>query len=272
MLGVLRCAALAHLEAGVCLSSREGEALERGGRGGGLRGQRGGGWSRGGRGPGRPRRRRWAGVPRSPRRRRPEPGAAAQPEPSGWRRYGVRGAAHRVPDPAARARAPAVPRARACRRARRTRALPGREWGAGRGRRLSSPGVVSLSRSVCSLRVSLGCQSFAVSPYPRLCVSRSLFLSVSLSLSPGLFGALLLSLGLCLSPSLSDPAVSILPYLCLLSFVSVLSLSLSLSPGSVSLPLLPPPPESTPFMCLMQWGLSTLDHRSSPLYGNPRLG
>lgn len=195
------------------------------------------GWSRGGRGPGRPRRRQWAGGSPSPRRRRPEAGAAAKPQPeplpSGWRRHGVRGAAHRVSDPAACARAPAAPRA--CRRARRPRALPGREWGAGRGRGPSGPGVVtvspalsSLSRCLAGLSVS---RCLSLPPAMRLCACLSL---------QDCFGPLLLpSLGLCFSLSLSDPAVSVL----------CLSPYLSLSPGSVSLPLLPPPP-SPPHLCV----------------------
>nr|XP_044604418.1 N-terminal EF-hand calcium-binding protein 3 isoform X2 [Equus asinus] len=124
-IGVLHGAVLAHLKAGICTPFPNGETEDRG-LGPAGRGPRRAwavGRSRGGRGARSARRRRGAGRRASPsprRRRRAERGAAAEPEASGWRRHGVRGAAHRVPDPAARARAPAAP----C--ARRTRALPGR--------------------------------------------------------------------------------------------------------------------------------------------------
>lgn len=55
--------------------------------------------------------------------------SAAQPEASGWRHHGVRRAAHCVP--AAAAHRPGPTNARGRRWARRTRSLPGREWGSG---------------------------------------------------------------------------------------------------------------------------------------------
>lgn len=178
--------------------------------------------------PPSPRRRRW--------RRRPEPGAAAEPEPSGWRHHGVRGVAHRVPDPAARARAPATPCARAGRRARRTRALPGREWGAGRGCRRCGPGVGhspagSFPVSVDSLTVSLP-SLILVFRSPRPCVS----LQVCWGLCLGLWVSHDFSLALCFRVfplSLSR--------LCVPSSASH-SFSAYLSLFSVTAPAAPPTP------------------------------
>lgn len=264
-IGVLHGAVLAHLKAGICTPFPNGETEDRG-LGPAGRGPRRAwavGGAAGGGAPG-PRRRRGAGRRASPKsaaaaegRARSRSRAGGERVASGWRRHGVRGAAHRVPDPAARARAPAAP----C--ARRTRALPGREWGAGRG--LSGPGVSlspqCLSRSLSSLSLRLAglsvccCLSLPLS----LRLSRSVFpcrcvcLSLQVCLGP------CLSLGLCLSRSLSDPAASfrVSPFISLPSCL--------LSPClwfSVTAPAAPTP-DPTPSVCLVGWGLSTLDHVSS---------
>lgn len=146
-------------------------------------------------------------VPTSPWQGRPESGASAHLEPSGWRHHGVRRAAFCVPDPAACAPVP-----RACSWPRRTHALPGCEWGVGRGRQLTGPGVVSGSvptgrMSPC---VPLGSLSLTVSPCPRCFVSLTVSGSVSLQvcLGPGLCLTISLSLlfpCFLLSRCLGDP-------------------------------------------------------------------
>lgn len=125
---------------------------------------------------------------------RPEPRASAPLEPSGWRRHGVRGAAHCVPDPAARAPDPAPPHAG--HRVRGTRALPGCEWGAGGG--VGSPGPGGWQCLVASPQVlSLPVSRWVLSLLAPVSVSLTVFsLSLSVSLPPGLFGALPLSLSL----------------------------------------------------------------------------
>lgn len=180
-------------------------------------------------------------VPPSPWRWRPEPGASAHLEPSGWRHHGVRRAAFCVPDPAACAPVP-----RACSWPRRTHALPGCEWGVGRGRQLSGPGVVSGSvppgrMSPCVL---LGSLSLTVSPCPR----RFVCLTVSGRVFPSrsVWGLVSVSLSLC--PCCFHVSL----YLAALVTHSV---SFLLSPCLwFSITALVPHTRDTPHLCVWGWG------------------
>lgn len=198
-----------------------------------------------------------------------------EPEPNGWRRHGVRGAAHRVPGPAARARAPAAPCARS--RAHRTRALPRREWGAGPGRWLSGPGDCrGLSRggppgpSYQSLGLTRSpCPLLSKFVFPYLCQGLSRPRALCLWVSS-------------VSVPVSRTLLSLFPY------VSLTFISLSFRPLSLSLSLhlslflfqchcpCSPPTLNPLHLCVWSWG-GDCQHLITggamiPLYGSPRQG
>ena len=162
----------------------------------------------------------------------------------------MRGAAHRVPDPAARASAPATPHA--SRWFCGTRAVPGCECGAGRGRWLSAPGgsrclvgspdlTSPCLAELCLSSCLLACLS---PPFPSLCQCHSLQVSGALSLS------------LCFSDS--AVSVSVLPSLprchCVSFCPSFFLTSLSLVQCHCPCAPCAPCPLNPPHLCFWRGG------------------
>lgn len=262
-IGVLHGAVLAHLKAGVCTFSKRGNRGPRSRAGGeGPAAGLGRGRSRGGRGA------RSAPAPRGgqagvPQVRGGGGGQSAEPQPSRRREGGgAMACAGLLTVCLIRPPAPEPPRPPAPAPAGHAlfQDVSGERAGGSAARgcrclRSVSPGLCLLSPCV-----SPGSLSVAVSPCPCLCVSLALFFPVAVSVSPSrsVWGPACLWVSVSLALSLT-----LLPLSVCLPLSHCLHVSSLLVSGSVLLPLLPPTPDPTPSVCLVGWGLSTLDHVSS---------